>query len=160
MAHPAAGTYFRHVPVPRGSVKGRTCLTRPLPCGQGELILVVDDDDTLRETTRRTLERHGYTTVFAANGAEGMVEFTRHIGKIAAVLTDLAMPVMDGAAMSRAIAAVDASMPIVASSGLDTDDDLVKETGAFIAAFVAKPYTAEALLTTVHRVVRARPGRR
>lgn len=156
MAHSAAGTYLRLVPVPRGSVKGRPRLTNTLPCGQGELILVVDDDDTLRDAARRTLERHGYTTVFAANGAEGVTEFTRHLGKIAAVLTDLAMPVMDGAAMSRAIAAVDASVPIVAASGLDTDDDLVRELGALIAAFVAKPYTAEALLTTVHRVVEAR----
>lgn len=68
---------------------------RVLPRGSGELILVIDDEEPVRTVARATLERFGYRVLLAANGAEGVAQFASHRADIAAVVTDMAMPVME-----------------------------------------------------------------
>ncbi len=124
-----------------------------LPRGDGEIVLVVDDEESIRKVVRGTLERFGYGVMVARHGAEAVALYAQHKGRIALVLTDMAMPVMDGLATIIAIKAIDADAKIVGSSGLTANGDIAKAVGAGIKHFVAKPYTAEALLTTLAKAV-------
>lgn len=114
--------------------------------GHGELVLVVDDEPTIRDVCSETLEAFGYRAVTAANGAEAVAVFARLDGEVAAVLTDLAMPIMDGPSAIRAIRRLDRLVPIVAMSGLADRFGLdgISEEG--ITAFLEKPFAAEELL--------------
>ncbi|HET9013644.1 MAG TPA: ATP-binding protein, partial [Gemmatimonadaceae bacterium] len=126
-----------------------------LPRGNGELILVVDDEAAIRGIAQRALERFGYRVVLADNGAEAAVLYGRRHAEIAAVLTDMAMPVMDGAATIRAIRAVNPAARIIASSGLAQGVEVGAETG--ITHFISKPYTTERLLKSLRALLGGAP---
>lgn len=121
--------------------------------GGGECILVIEDDSAIRRLMRVVLERAGYRVLAASNGAEGVARFTEYRGEIQLVITDLMMPVMDGVEAIRAIRAIDPAMRIVAVSGLAATErrQIALREGA--SHFLAKPFTADALLTTVDAAV-------
>jgi len=77
------------------------------PIGQGELILVVDDETTVLEIAKLTLETHHYKVLTARDGAQGLSLYQQHREQIKLVLTDLMMPIMDGAAMIKALHRID-----------------------------------------------------
>jgi two-component system, cell cycle sensor histidine kinase and response regulator CckA len=145
------GTKFRVYLPSDGSRADATEGAEPakLPRGAGELVLVVDDEEAIRRILRTTLERNGYEVMLASHGAEAVGLYAQHRDKIALVLTDMAMPVMDGAATVLAIKAINANAHIVGSSGFTADSEQARLAGAGIKHFVPKPYTAEALLNTV-----------
>jgi two-component system cell cycle sensor histidine kinase/response regulator CckA len=119
--------------------------------GQAQLILVVDDEAAICQIAARTLESHGYRVLQASNGAEAVALFVGHQENIAAVLTDMAMPVMDGAALIIALRTVDPFVKVIASSG-HADREAV-ETRATADRFITKPYSAETLLCAVAEVL-------
>jgi PAS domain S-box-containing protein len=153
---PGAGTRF-DVYLPAESQEAApetvTVGTDQLPRGQGELILLVDDEDGIRRVIRRMLERFGYRVIEAQHGAEGVSQYARHRREIAVVLTDMSMPVMDGPTMIAAILGLDPRARIIASSGLAEDRDLAGPAAEGTAAVVPKPYTAEILLKTLREVI-------
>jgi PAS domain S-box-containing protein len=128
-----------------------------LPRGSGELLLVVDDEETVRIITRQTLEEFGYRIVLASDGAEAVAEYARRPGEIALVLTDMMMPVMDGAATIEALMRVDPAVRIVAASGLHQNDKVARATSAGVRHFLAKPYSAETLVKTVAQALGRAP---
>ncbi len=128
-----------------------------LPRGQGELILVVDDEEPILDVAKSTLERFGYRVVVARNGAEAVSIYAKRGPEIEAVLTDMAMPIMDGPALAVALTAINPGVKIIGSSGLGSNVSLSTATGAGVREFVKKPYTAEILLHTLARVVGRRP---
>ena len=119
-----------------------------LPHGAGEGVLVVDDEEAIRGLARRILERYGYAVMVASDGAEATRLYAAHHDRIAVVLTDMAMPVMDGTATIAALRAIDPAVTIIGSSG--------HASNGALRYFVPKPYNAEVLLTTVARAVRER----
>jgi PAS domain S-box-containing protein len=129
-----------------------------LPLGHGELILVVDDEEGIRETAQKALERFGYRVITAVNGAEGVSTYVQNKDQIAVVLTDMSMPVMDGPAMIVALKSIDPSVRIIGSSGLAANGDVAKALGAGVDFFVPKPYTADALLATLKQVLDSGDG--
>ncbi len=124
-----------------------------LPRGNGELIMIVDDEPAIREIAQATLERFGYRAMSAANGAEAITLFAANRAEIAVVLTDMAMPVMDGPATIIALKSIDPSVRIIGSSGLPSNDGVAKAMGAGVQYFVPKPYTAEMLLKTLSSIL-------
>lgn len=126
-----------------------------LPVGSGELVLVVDDEEPIREVARATLEGYGYRVVTASNGAEGFALFNERRGEICLILTDMAMPVMGGAALIAAVKSADPSQRIVAMSGMmdQAQSDQIEAAG--VATLLPKPFTAEKLLKTVDLAVRS-----
>lgn len=124
-----------------------------MPFGASECILVAEDDSAIRRFMQVILERAGYRVLAAGNGAEGVARFTEYRGDILLVITDLMMPVMDGIEAIRAIRAIDPAMRIVAVSGLATTErrQIALREGA--SHFLAKPFTADALLMTVGAAV-------
>jgi CheY-like chemotaxis protein len=126
---------------------------RHLPTGKGELILIVDDEVAVRDITRLTLENYGYRVLVAANGAEGVAIYARHSNEIEIIISDMNMPIMDGAAMIRAVQAIRPDVKILSSSGLTPD--INKRGGhAGVSAFISKPYTAEQLLQKLDELIK------
>ena len=125
-----------------------------LPRGRGELILVIDDEEQIRNLAQATLETFGYRVLTAADGAAGVALFTRHRGEVKAVLTDMMMPVMDGPATIRALQGIDPALPIIASSGLNSPQP-ADRAGLCPQAFLQKPYSAGQLLQMLRRVLDA-----
>jgi PAS domain S-box-containing protein len=125
-----------------------------LPRGNGELILLVDDERAVRTVAQNTLERFGYRVLLAANGAEGVALYVQHREQIGIVLTDMAMPVMDGPSMIIALKTLNPAVKIIGSSGMASHGEVAKAAGAGVKYFVPKPYTAETLLKILSEALR------
>lgn len=124
------------------------------PKGNGELVLVADDEDNIREITKATLEKFGYRVLTATDGADAVGVFARHIGEIAIVFTDMAMPVMDGPATIRAIKRMSPTTKVIGTSGLTNFEQTADLESLGVTAFLSKPYTAEQLLITFSSTLR------
>lgn len=124
-----------------------------IPRGNGEVILVVDDEASVRLIMAQTLQTFGYRTVTANDGAEAVAIYQKRAAEIAVVLVDIMMPVMDGTTTIRKLAEINPRLQVIAASGLETDDSLVAETGGCVKAFLPKPYTAGTLLRTLHEIL-------
>jgi CheY-like chemotaxis protein len=125
------------------------------PLGHGELILIVDDEAPILEVARKTLEENGYKVLTAGDGAEALALYAEHKKMVDAVLIDMIMPYLDGAATIRALRKLDPDVKIIASSGLAANDKLFEEANEGVKAFLAKPYTAEKLLRTLSGILSA-----
>jgi CheY-like chemotaxis protein len=121
-----------------------------LPRGNGELVLIVDDEPAIREVCKRTLQAYGYSVVTACDGAEAVELQSRHAASLRAVLIDMTMPLLDGPATIQAIFRRCRSLKFIAASGLLPENHLPRCPEGSVNAFLPKPYTAEALLTTLH----------
>jgi PAS domain S-box-containing protein len=125
-----------------------------LPLGHGELILVVDDEESIREITRGTLETFGYNVLTASDGTEALALYAENKNEFAVVLTFLVMPFMDGPATIRALQRMNPHVRIIAASGLGTGLHAGEGTLEGVSVFLNKPYTAEKLLKTLAEVLR------
>lgn len=125
---------------------------KQLPAGKGETILVVDDEPTIREITKETLEAYGYVVLTAGDGTEAVSLFASQAEKIEVVICDVSMPFMDGPATIRALMNLKPSISVVVVSGYTEAGKLVKDLDG-VRAFLPKPYTAEKLLKTIDGVV-------
>ena len=97
---------------------------RDLPVGAGELILVIDDENAIREIAKETLSAFGYRAIIASDGAEAMAVFAAHKNEVKVVITDMMMPYMDGPATIRALRRLDPKVKIIATSGLKAEDKI------------------------------------
>jgi len=93
-------------------------LRLPPPRGQGELILVVDDEIAIRKVASKILEVFGYRVVSAADGAEGLAVFMQNRAAIAAIVTDMLMPGMDGPTFVRVVRRIEPKIRIIGISGV------------------------------------------
>lgn len=118
--------------------------------GNGELILVVDDEMSIREITKTTLETYGYSVLTAEDGTEAIAIYAVHGQKIALVLTDIMMPYMDGTALVRAIQKMNPNTKFVVVSGFKQSIDIVKQDSV---VFLEKPYTSKNLLKTISEIL-------
>ena len=126
-----------------------------LPLGHGELILVVDDEESIREITRGTLETFGYRVLTASDGTEALALYADKKNEIAVVLTDMVMPFMDGPATIRALQRMNPKVKIIAASGLGTGQRAGEGVLEGVSVFLNKPYTAEKLLKTLAAVLQS-----
>jgi CheY-like chemotaxis protein len=126
-----------------------------LPRGHGELVLVVDDEASARQLTRQTLETFGYRVLEAASGADAVSLYALQQDRIALVLADMMMPVMDGPATIAVLRTTNPAVRIVGTSGLTAGGSALGIGNTRIDHFLPKPYTAEALLTILRDVLQA-----
>ena len=153
---PGAGTRFL-VYLPAQISEAPAVETRApteMPRGNGELVLVVDDEADVRQVVQQILEAYGYWVLLAADGTEAVAMYTSRKDEISAVITDMMMPVMDGPATIQALKSVNPEVKIIAASGLSTSSNASKATREGVKHFIAKPYTTETLLQTLHSVLR------
>ncbi len=119
--------------------------------GHGEMILVVDDESSIREIARATLEAYGYRVIVAKDGAEAIAVFVKNMDYVKSILIDNMMPVLDGRSAIAALRRMETDVRIIATSGLQ--DEIPKDFANQIDAFLNKPFTGEKLLKTVHDVM-------
>ena len=124
-----------------------------LPQGHNKLVLVVDDEEPIRKLAQKALERYGYRVLLAADGTEAVSLYMPRQSEIDVVITDMAMPKMDGLATITALKSINPDIKIVGSSGLASDGGVAKAMAAGIKHFIPKPYTAETMLLTLHEVL-------
>lgn len=142
------GTSF-HIHIPSSEAASPTTKTTPPltpSIGRGEWILVVDDEPGVRIATRTVLERHGYRTLLAADGREGLGIFLAQRSQIRAVVTDLMMPEMGGIALVRALRDLNATIPILAATGLQESEKAAALSGLGVNVILPKPYAPAELI--------------
>ncbi|MEN3309562.1 MAG: hypothetical protein V7603_5764 [Micromonosporaceae bacterium] len=112
-------------------------------------VLVVDDEDDLREVIRRILERRGFTALVACDAAEAVAVCRTHPGEIHVLLTDLSMPGVQGHELARQAADIRPALRVVFVSG--TSRELAVSQGLIDedAAMLQKPFTADTLTAAV-----------
>jgi len=155
-SQPGIGTKFKfylpaHEATSRKEVEERQ---DDVPLGDGEMILVIDDEAAIREMTRATLERFGYRALTADNGATALGVFASHKEEIGVVITDMMMPVMDGPVTIRALQKLNPQVRIIASSGLAESMSAADLDQLGVKTFLIKPYDAKTLLKTVAQALR------
>jgi CheY-like chemotaxis protein len=115
--------------------------------GNGELVLVADDDQAVRLVVAQILTGFGYRVIMACDGADAIVQFATRAQEIRLVITDMLMPVMGGAALATALRRLNPTLPIVATSATSSQSD--SSHLEFTKAFLAKPFQTESLLAMV-----------
>ena len=136
-------------PLPQNRVAGQTGSLR----GHGETVLLVDDEEPIRQIAKCTLESYGYQVILAQNGAQALDLYAQHREKIALVLTDMMMPVMDGAAMIEALLAMNPGILTIAASGITSSESVTKVMKLGVKEFLPKPFTAQTLTKAVKEVL-------
>lgn len=111
-----------------------------------QTILVVDDQDDIRNVVRRLLESAGYTVIVADDGAIGLAAFRQNRTAIALVLTDVTMPNMNGLDLADRVLELDAKLPVLFMTGNDSYPD--RGYGC-----VSKPFKGRELLDSVEAVL-------
>lgn len=127
--------------------------------GRGQLILVIDDEASVRSITRQSLESAGYRVLTAEDGARGIAVFTQRRAEIALVLTDMMMPVMDGVAVIKALRRAAPTARIIAVSGA-ADVSALGQTAlpSPPVGFLLKPFNLDSLLRAVHEALGPSPA--
>ena len=152
-----SGTQFKvHLPAVEG-VQTQADQDLEMPNGNGELILVVDDEAAICEITKTSLETYGYQVLTASDGIEAIAIYAQHKNEISAVLMDIMMPVMNGSTAIRMLQKINKEIKIIAVSGLASSDKVAVAMGAGVKAFLSKPYTAQELLKTISGVISSQP---
>jgi two-component system chemotaxis response regulator CheY len=113
-------------------------------------VLLVDDEELVRQLLARILDDAGYAVEEADNGASGLQAARRLDGSLSLVITDINMPVMDGLEFARMLRRTDTRVPFLFITALDPA--LINEIGA-PAQVLAKPFTPDAFLAAVNRIV-------
>ncbi|MGA3238259.1 MAG: response regulator [Bryobacteraceae bacterium] len=153
---PAQGTVFEvlfpaaaDAPV-RPASREEAALAR----GRGA-VLVVDDEEIVRNMAQKALTRAGYEVLLAGNGAEALAVFSRNVRRISLVLLDLVMPVMSGEEALPHLLSMNPDAPVIVSSGHGEEECRVRLKEPRVAGFLQKPYTAASLAAKVHAVLGA-----
>ncbi|RUR75481.1 PAS domain S-box protein [Chlorogloeopsis fritschii PCC 9212] len=124
-----------------------------LPSGQGEWILVVDDETPILEVTQTALELYNYKVLTTSDGNRAITLYLEHRDQISVVLVDMTMPSMDGSTIIRTLQTINPQVKIIATSGLSSNRHLAQTTGNNVKTFLSKPFTADELLNTIHSVL-------
>jgi CheY-like chemotaxis protein len=155
-SEPGKGSCFKvHLPAAEGMVDTQVPKKDPgqVPVGDGEVIMVVDDESAIREIIKVTLQNNGYKVLTANDGAEAVALFAEHRRRINLIVMDIMMPYMDGPATMRAVQKLDRSSRFVAMSGLMENDKVAEMSDLGNVIFLAKPFTTEQILTTIHTML-------
>jgi DNA-binding NtrC family response regulator len=124
--------------------------------GQGEVILLVEDDEALRESISTYLNLHGYKALEASNGAEALSIANQHAQSIQVLITDMILPKMSGAEVAQEVAKVCPQAVTLFMSGY-TDRELVDyDPASSTTGFLQKPFALQALLQKLREMIMAR----
>jgi PAS domain S-box-containing protein len=127
----------------------------PMPRGHGELVLVVDDEVSILQIARQTLTSYGYRVLTAENGAHAIGIFAAEQGNVAAIFTDLVMPIMDGRSLIAAARRINPQVVIVAATGAEKTANLAEVERLGVSCILSKPYSAEEILRSLRKALDA-----
>lgn len=128
------------------------------PRGEGELILVVDDEADVLDSVRDTLEDGGYRVITAARGAEAMKIFLDQRAHIRAILTDMMMPSTNGPELVQSVRAIDPGVPIIGMTGLPEQKGVRGIENLELEAMLMKPFVGDELLKVLRAALHPGSG--
>lgn len=147
-------TFNIYLPVFVNDVGERMITTGDTEIHHGEgVILVVDDEEVLRNYAKDVLEECGYEILLAKNGSEGVARFKEHHDNIKAVLLDMVMPEMSGKDAYSEIKKIAPDVKVLLASGFRQDERVEAMLKLGINGFIQKPYTLKSLSKAIHRVI-------
>jgi CheY-like chemotaxis protein len=132
----------------------------PLPAEAGggrETVLLVEDEEVVRDVVRQMLERQGYEVLVAGDGADALALAERHGGSIDVLATDVVMPRMSGREVADRLLPLRPDLRVLFMSGY-TEDPAVWEGLEERKAFLQKPFTAGDLSAALRGLLAARAG--
>lgn len=146
LSEPGKGTTFK-ILLPCSPAEPSRLNRAPLPkADRGEgLVLIVDDEETVRTTAARILERCGFTTLTATDGMDGVARFEEKADEIRLVMLDLTMPHMNGVEAFDRIKLIRPRTPVLLMSGFSEEAALQRFADQGLAGFVQKPFQFETL---------------
>jgi len=148
------GTTFRvFLPAAENAGAAQHGGTRPnfLMRGRGELVLVVDDEKTVRELVGAILSRFGYRVLAAVNGMQALALYASRIKEVALLISDLGMPEMGGTKLAAALTQLNPELRVIFISGGELASGL--EPAPDGAMLLPKPFSGEDLLSRVHEAL-------
>ncbi|MBL8028403.1 MAG: response regulator [Fibrobacteres bacterium] len=116
-------------------------------------ILVVEDEEIIRELLNEILTMHGYVCHFCANGQEAVAYYTVNSHNVDVILLDMLMPIMDGYTCFRLLCKINPQVKVIVMSGYSIDSDAQKMIDEGALGFVQKPFTEETLTATLVKAV-------
>jgi len=116
-------------------------------------VLLVEDNDMVRELTQVMLEQLGYEVISASDGFEALATFRANKDQFGLVLSDVVMPGMDGWQAMAAIKALRPEIPVILTSGYSEPRAFARNTSLQPEAFLNKPYKIQVLQETLERVL-------
>lgn len=155
---PGEGSTFEVYLPPAGCEGEYECEPDAGEFGGRERILVVDDEETVAESTRMNLESLGYRVVALTSSAEALAAFERDPEGFDLILSDVTMPVMTGDVLAARVRAISKKVPIILISGFSTRIDGVKLKELGISAFLTKPVNRTALAAELRRALEVGRG--
>jgi PAS domain S-box-containing protein len=152
---PGRGTTFEVViPATEAKVIPPPPDAAPIESAKSGTVLVVDDEEIVRDYTEAVLRKFGYQVILAANGAEGVEVFRRSQDEISIVLLDLTMPVMGGEEALSHMLRIRPETKVVIVSGFDETDVIRRVGNSRIAGFLQKPFSAVRLAQRIREVLK------
>jgi two-component system, cell cycle sensor histidine kinase and response regulator CckA len=147
-------TFNIYLPVLQGAESAASTEKKPfvIPKGEG-LILVVDDEESLRQTAKAILEECGFDVILAENGEEGVMVFEERHGEIKAVLLDMLMPKKSGKEAYLEMKKIDPGLKVLLASGFRQDERVESVLNLGVQGFVQKPYSLESLSKSIFAVI-------
>jgi len=145
-----------HVYLPQN--EGRIEIINEIEIGaaraQGETILLVDDEEGIRDATSDVLRGFGYNVLEAADGVEAMECFKANLNKVDLLITDLVMPKMGGLELSESVREHDETMPIIFATGYDKDQVLNNNFQVDNSSVISKPFSFNELSQLIRTMIK------
>jgi DNA-binding NtrC family response regulator len=124
-----------------------------MPAFGTETILLVDDDDRIRDLALQMIEMGGYKVLAASSGEEALKMYAAHRGEVSLVILDLIMPGMGGKRCLEDLLRIDPDSRVLIASGYSSHGLSIDETGTGARGFIRKPYDAKDILLSIRKVL-------
>lgn len=115
-----------------------------------QIVLVVDDDETIRKVLRTGLEREGFEVLTAEHGVDALDVMRRSARRVDVLLADVVMPEMGGVELAEKVLALNRPPRIILMSGIVHDQSMVR-VGTISPPFVQKPFDMRGLMQLIRR---------
>ncbi len=141
--------YLPAVPAEAHPKKSAPVLDERQATGHGEAIMIVDDEATVLKVMTRSLEKSGYRVIAAGDGEEAYALYSKYQEDIRLVITDLAMPGMDGPSLIAALRKINPAVRVICTSGLGSYTEKESLTDLGILAILSKPCNSKTILQAI-----------
>jgi CheY-like chemotaxis protein/two-component sensor histidine kinase len=153
-SEPGAGATFKiYFPAIDSEVKSEKPMDLVLPQGGTETILLVDDDDSVRDVGRQMLVEYGYRVITASNGREALEIYSAKRATISLVILDLFMPEMGGKECLRALLRMDPEVSVLVASGFTHNGEIGEAQDSGAKGFIGKPFDIPQLLDEIRKII-------
>jgi CheY-like chemotaxis protein len=153
-SEPGAGATFKiYFPSIVSEVKSEKPKDLVVPKGGTETILLVDDDDSVRDVGKEMLLEYGYCVITASNGREALEIYSAKRETISLVILDLFMPEMGGKECLRALLRMDPKVSVLVASGFTQNGEIGEALDTGAKGFIGKPFDISQLLEEIRKII-------